>query len=51
MVDNSFTLVDVEQKPRRTFSKKNKYDPIIDQFCEGTSSLCKVEVPEKTPTM
>jgi hypothetical protein len=47
MTENSFTLIDVEQKPRRTFKKANKYDPILDQFCEGSSSLCKVEVSGK----
>lgn len=49
MVENTFNLVEVESKPRRTFSKKNKYDPILDQFCESSSSLSKVEVTGKNP--
>ena len=47
MVDDTFNLTEVEKKPCRTFRKKSKYDSIIDQFFEGTSSLCKVEVPGK----
>jgi hypothetical protein len=48
MAENSFTLVDVERKPRRTFAKKNKYEPIITMFCEKTSNLCRVEVDGKS---
>jgi hypothetical protein len=47
MANNSFTLVDVEEKPRKTSSRKNKYQPIITMFCEKTSNLCRVEVPGK----
>jgi hypothetical protein len=48
MTDNSFSLVDVEQKPHRTYNKKNKYEPIITMFCERTSNLCRVEVSGKS---
>ena len=48
MTENSFTLVDVEQKPPRKFIKKKKYEPIITMFCEKTSSLCRVEVTGKS---
>jgi hypothetical protein len=47
MVDLSFQLVGVDQKPRRTFTKKNKYEPIITMFCERNSNLCRVEVAGK----
>jgi len=47
MVDVSFNLVDVEKKPRKRFRKESKYDPIIDMFCEGSSDLCKVDVPSR----
>jgi hypothetical protein len=49
MADLSFEFVDVGQKPRRKFRKASKYDPILDKFFEGTSSLSKVEVPGKNP--
>jgi hypothetical protein len=48
MADNSFTLIDVELKPRRKFSKKNKYEPIITMFCEKTSNFCRVDVTGKS---
>jgi hypothetical protein len=47
MADLSFKLVDVDKKPPRKFKKESKYDPIIDKFCEGSSNLCKVDVPGK----
>ena len=48
MSDVSFKFVEVEKKPSRKYRKKgNKYDPIIDKFCEGTSNLVKVDVPGK----
>jgi hypothetical protein len=47
MTNDSFKLIDVEQKPRRTSTKKNKYEPIITMFCERTSNLCRVEVAGK----
>jgi hypothetical protein len=45
MADLSFKLVDVDKKPPRKFKKASKYDPILDKFYEGSSSLCMVEVP------
>jgi hypothetical protein len=47
MADNPFKLFDVERKPRRRFSRKNKYETIITMFCEKTSSFCRVEVTGK----
>jgi hypothetical protein len=47
MADNPFKLIDVERKPRRRFSRKNKYETIITMFCEKTSSFCRVEVTGK----
>lgn len=48
MSDVSFKFVEVEKKPSRKYKKKdNKYDPIIDKFCEGKSNLVKVDVPGK----
>jgi hypothetical protein len=48
MADSSFNLIEVEQKPSRTFIKRSKYDKILDQFCDGSSHLCMVEVPGKS---
>jgi hypothetical protein len=48
MTDTSFKLTDVKQKPRRSFSRKNKYEPIITMFCDKTSNLCRVEVEGKS---
>jgi hypothetical protein len=47
MADNPFKLFDVERKPRRRFSRKNKYETIITMFCEKTSNFCRVEVTGK----
>jgi hypothetical protein len=47
MADISFRLVDVEKKPHRKYRKGSKYDPIIDQFCEGKSKLVKVDIKGK----
>lgn len=47
MTDISFKLVDVEKKPSRRYRKGSKYDPIIDQFCDGKYKLVKVEIKEK----
>ncbi len=40
-------MVDVEKKPSRKYRKGSKYDPIIDKFLSGRSSLVKVEVADK----
>jgi hypothetical protein len=47
MSDIPFKLVDVEKKPSRKYRKGSKYDPIIDRFVSGKSSLVKVEVTGK----
>ena len=47
MSDVPFKLVDVEKKPSRKYRKGSKYDPIIDKFVGGKSSLVKVEVAGK----
>ena len=47
MADLSFKLVDVEKKPDRRHRKGSKYDPIIDAFSEGGSSLVKVDIHGK----
>jgi hypothetical protein len=47
MSDVPFKLVDVEKKPSRKYRKGSKYDPIIDKFLSGKSSLVKVEVTGK----
>ena len=47
MSDIPFKLVDVEKKPSRKYRKGSKYDPIIDKFLNGKSSLVKVEVTGK----
>ena len=44
MSDVTFKMMDVETKPSRKYKKKgNKYDPIIDKFSEGKSSLVRVD--------
>ena len=48
MADDSFKLTDVEQKPSRKPSRKNKYEPIVTMFCEKTSNICRVEVNGKS---
>ena len=47
MSDSSFKLTEVEKKPTRRYRKGSKYDPIIDQFCNGKSNLVKVDVSGK----
>ena len=47
MSDIPFKLVDVEKKTSRKYRKGSKYDPIIDRFVGGKSSLVKVEVTGK----
>jgi hypothetical protein len=47
MSDVPFKLVAVEKKPSRKYRKGSKYDPIIDEFLRGKSSLVKVEVTGK----
>lgn len=42
-----FELKPVEEKPRRKFIKKSKYDPIIDQFIESNKALVTVDVEGK----
>ena len=46
-MDLAYKLVDVEKKPSRKYRKGSKYDPIIDKFQSGKSSLVKVEVADK----
>jgi len=40
----NFDLNPVEEKPSRKFRKRSKYDPILDQFLEGTDKLVEVTV-------
>ena len=47
MSDVPFRLIDVEKKPSRKYRKGSTYDPIIDKFLSGKSSLVKVEVTGK----
>jgi hypothetical protein len=47
LADVSFKLVDVDKKPGRKYRKGSKYDPIINQFCEGKSKLVKVDIKGK----
>ena len=46
-MNDDFRLVEVEKKPSRKYRKGSKYDPIIDRFTSGKSTLVKVEVPGK----
>ena len=47
MSTTSFHLVEVDKKPSRKYRKGSKYDPIIDQFLKGKSTLVKVDVSGK----
>jgi len=47
MNEVTFKFVDVEKKPSRKYRKGSKYDPIIEKFLGGKSSLVKVEVTGK----
>jgi len=47
MTNEDFRLVEVHEKPSRRYRKGSKYDPIIDRFMSGKSSLVKVEVEGK----
>ena len=39
-----FELKPVSEKPKRTFTKRSKYGPIIDGFLSGGHDLVRVEV-------
>ena len=44
MDEVSFKIVEVGEKPKKTQRKRSKkYDRIIDAFCEGESSLVRVD--------
>jgi len=45
--DVKFDLSPVKEKPSRKYRKGSKYDPVIDKFIEGKSSLVSVESMEK----
>jgi hypothetical protein len=47
LTNEDFRLVEVHEKPSRRYRKGSKYDPIIDKFMSGKSSLVKVEVEGK----
>jgi hypothetical protein len=47
LTNEYFRLVEVHEKPSRRYRKGSKYDPIIDKFMSGKSSLVKVEVEGK----
>ncbi len=47
LTNENFRLVEVHEKPSRRYRKGSKYDPIIDKFMSGKSSLVKVEVEGK----
>jgi len=47
MSEVKFELKPVEKKPSRRFRKGSKYDPIIDEFIEGSESLVEVTVEGK----
>ena len=47
LTNEDFRLVEVHEKPSRRYRKGSKYDPIIDRFMSGKSSLVKVEVEGK----
>jgi len=44
MSELKFDLKPVEEKPSRNYRKGSKYDPILDQFMDGTDNLVEVTV-------
>jgi len=42
-----FELKPVDERPKRSFKKGSKYDPIIDRFLLEKHDLVKVEVEDK----
>lgn len=42
-----FELKPVAEKPKSSFVKRSKYDPIIDRFLSGGYDLVKVEIENK----
>lgn len=47
MNELEFELIPVKEKPSRKYSKRSKYDPIIDDFLEANEELVKVDVEDK----
>ena len=47
MIDVSFTLQPVSEKPSRKYRKGSKYDPILDAFLEGENNLVVAKVEGK----
>jgi hypothetical protein len=47
MSEIEFELEPVEEKPSRSYYRRSKYDPILDQFLELDEDLVKVEVEDK----
>jgi hypothetical protein len=44
-----YEITPVDEKPKRRFIKRSKYDPILDSFLEGDSDVAEVEVEGKDP--
>ncbi|MFP3951978.1 MAG: hypothetical protein ACLFVP_07575 [Candidatus Bathyarchaeia archaeon] len=42
-----YDLIPVNKKPPRKYSKRSKYDPIIDDFLDADEELVKVDVEGK----
>jgi hypothetical protein len=47
MVEFSYDLTPIEEKPSRRYRKGSKYDPIIEAFMAGTDDLVAVNVEGK----
>ncbi len=47
MMDVSFNLEPVSEKPSRKYRKGSKYDPLLDAFTSGTNNLVAVTVEGK----
>jgi len=47
MVELSFNLTPVDEKPHRRYRKGSKYDPIIEAFMAGTDDIVSVDVEGK----
>ena len=42
-----FELTPVDERPKRRFKRRSKYDPIIEGFLSGSHDLVRVDVEDK----
>lgn len=47
MSEVEFELTPVDEKPSRSYTRRSKYDPILDDFLEMEAELVRVNCEEK----